>query len=192
MSCNRLNTNEATDRALTAAPKYLGLCLWVFVASSGAALAQASQSDSPPAAQPASPVASPPPQTQPNVLERIGDWFDRQFSNMNSDIRKAQENFDRNAKQSLEAAKDAADAVTRLSDQRTVSGRQVCLIASNGAPDCETAANTLCRSKGFSSGKSVDSTSAETCSPRFLMSGRQPGTGECRIETFISRALCTP
>lgn len=127
---------------------------------------------------------------------QIGDWFDRQFSNMKSDFRSAKDSFDRDTdratQKTIETAKDAADAVVKFPDQRTVRGREVCQIAPNGAPDCEAAATKLCRGKGFGSGKSIDSTAAENCPPQVLLSGRTGAPGECKTETFISRALCSP
>jgi len=51
------------------------------------------------------------------------------------------------------------------------------------------AANAICKTKGFESGKSVDMTTAEVCPAQVYMGGR--GTGaDCRTETFVSRALC--
>lgn len=130
------------------------------------------------------------------MLGRIGHWFDEQLATMKSHMQGAKESFDRDAdrvaKEATEAAKGAADAVVRLPEQRTVTGREQCPVAPNGAPDCGAAATALCRAKGFGSGKSVDSTTAEICPPRVMLSGRQTGSAECRMETFISRALCVP
>jgi len=127
-----------------------------------------------------------------DFFDRIGDWFDRQFSDMKSGMRSARENFDRDTRKSLDAARDAVEAVSQLPEQRTVRGREVCALAPNGAPDCASAATRLCRSNGYASGKSLDSTTAENCPARVLLSGRHPAPGECKTETFISRALCTP
>jgi hypothetical protein len=132
------------------------------------------------------------PAAEPNVFDRIGNWFDRQFSDMKSNMQDAREKFDRDTRKSLDAARDAVEAVSQLPDQRTVRGREVCALAPNGAPDCTSAAMRLCRSNGYASGKSLDSTTAENCPARVLLSGRQPSAGECKTETFISRALCTP
>jgi hypothetical protein len=33
-------------------------------------------------------------------------------------------------------------------------------------------------------------TTAEVCPPKVLLSGRTGAVGECRDETFVSRALC--
>lgn len=132
------------------------------------------------------------PAAEPNVFDRIGNWFDRQFSDMKSNMQNAKESFDRDTRKSLDAARDAVEAVSQLPDQRTVRGREVCALAPNGAPDCTSAAMRLCRSNGYASGKSLDSTTAENCPARVLLSGRRPLAGECKTETFISRALCTP
>jgi hypothetical protein len=51
------------------------------------------------------------------------------------------------------------------------------------------AANSVCKAKGFGSGKSVDMTTAEVCPPKVLLSGRTSGP-DCRTETFVSRVLC--
>lgn len=125
----------------------------------------------------------PPAQSKPDVLDDIGNWLSRQWSN-----------FERDTHRSMEAAKGAADDVAKFSDQRTVRGHEVCGVAPNGAPDCQSAATRLCRGAGYTSGKSLDSTTAENCpAARMLLSGpARQAAGECRTETFISRALCTP
>ncbi|MBN9050513.1 MAG: hypothetical protein J0H78_13715 [Rhizobiales bacterium] len=125
----------------------------------------------------------PPAQSKPDVFDDIGDWFSRQWSN-----------FQRDTRRSVDVAKDAADGVAKFSEQRTVRGHEVCGVAPNGAPDCQTAAVRLCRGAGYASGKSIDSTTAENCpAARMLLTGpAREAAGQCRTETFISRALCTP
>ena len=93
------------------------------------------------------------------------------------------------AKSTVEGAKDAAGAVARIPNVRTVSGHEKCQVAPNGAPDCVAAANAICKTKGFDSGRSLDMTTAEICPPKVWMAGRSTGP-ECRIETFVSRAVC--
>jgi hypothetical protein len=93
------------------------------------------------------------------------------------------------AKTTVEGAKDAAGAVTRIPTARVVTGHEKCTIAPNGAPDCLVAANAICKTKGFASGKSVDMTTAEICPAQVYISGRSSGEG-CHTETFVSRALC--
>jgi hypothetical protein len=49
-----------------------------------------------------------------------------------------------------------------------------------------SAAEALCRKHGFTSGKSMDFTSAEECPVRTLLGQ----SNECTTVTFISRAMC--
>jgi hypothetical protein len=62
-------------------------------------------------------------------------------------------------------------------------------VAPNGAPDCIVAAQELCRKHGFSTGKSMDFTSAEECPAKVYLPGRQTAA-DCTTVTFISRAMC--
>jgi hypothetical protein len=138
---------------------------------------------------------APPPRDE-GFFAATGRWFDEQFSKFGSSFKDAGrkvETFGHEAgvaaKTTAEGAKDAADAVAKIPNTRPVSGHQTCRIAPNGAPDCVAAANSLCKSKGFGSGKSLDMTTAEVCPPKVYLSGRNTGP-ECTTETFVSRALC--
>ena len=131
-----------------------------------------------------------------NVFQSIGRWFEEQGDKISSafkDAGKNVENFGHEAgvaaRTTVDSAKDAADAVVRIPSARVISGHEKCKNAPNGAPDCVAAASSLCRAKGFESGKSVDMTTAEVCSAQVYLSGRNSGPG-CRTETFVSRALC--
>ena len=86
----------------------------------------------------------------------------------------------------MDATKNAMGAVAKLPTARMMSGRERCIAAPNGAPDCVAAAEVLCRKHGFTSGKSMDFTSAEECPVRTLLGQ----TDECTTVTFISRAMC--
>ena len=139
---------------------------------------------------------APKPNQDTGFFAAVGRWFDRQGDSISStfkDAGKKVENFGRDAgsaaKSTAEGAKDAADAVARIPNVRVVTGHEKCIKAPNGAPDCVAAAVTMCKAKGFESGKSMDMTSAEVCPPKVLLSGRTGGA-ECRDETFVSRALC--
>lgn len=88
-------------------------------------------------------------------------------------------------------AKGATDSLGRLARPGSIAtGRVVCQVAANGAPDCKAAADKLCQSKGFVSGSSIESDAAESCPARVLMSGRPPEPGECRTDNYVTRALC--
>jgi hypothetical protein len=129
-------------------------------------------------------------------IATVSRWFEQQTANVSSsfrDARKKVEGFSGAAsdvaKTTVEGARDAADAVARIPTARTVSGHEKCLLAPNGAPDCVSAANAICKAKGFGSGKSVDMTTSEVCPAKVYLSGRSTGP-ECTTETFVSRALC--
>ena len=68
-----------------------------------------------------------------------------------------------------------------------VEGRKVCEIAANGSPDCQTAAEMLCRSKGFKTGKSADITTSRKCSIRGML---HRDASECKVETVMIKAAC--
>jgi len=88
------------------------------------------------------------------------------------------------------AAKETAGAVTRLPTSRIASGRERCTTAPNGAPDCRAAAETLCKSKGFNSGTSVDFENVENCPAAILLAGRKRTENECPVDYFVTRSLC--
>jgi len=169
-------------------------CLAVLVAPLlMAQIAQAQQSDPPPA-----PVTE---QREPRGLfEAIGRWFDQSTAGFRSHILGANRSFDELNQRAAatsksigdsayEVTKDTVGAVAKLPMSRIVIGRERCALAPNGAPDCLAAAETLCRKQGYTTGKSVDFTSAENCPARTYLSGRQTEE-ECTTVTFISRAMC--
>jgi hypothetical protein len=126
----------------------------------------------------------------------VSRWFEEQTANVGAsfkDARKRVEGFSSAAgdaaKTTVEGARDAADAVARIPTARAVSGHEKCQLAPNGAPDCVAAANTICKAKGFASGKSLDMTTSEVCPAKVYLSGRSSGPG-CTTDTFVSRALC--
>lgn len=133
---------------------------------------------------------------EPGFFAAIGRWFDQQAENFNSNVKDARKKFDSfgreagvAAKTTADGAKDAADAVARIPKARVITGHEKCNNAPNGAPDCLAAAVSMCKAKGFDSGKSVDMTTAEVCPPKVFLSGRNSGP-ECTTETFVSRVLC--
>ena len=129
-------------------------------------------------------------------IATVSRWFRQQTATVNSsfeDARKKVDSFNsaagNAAKTTVEGAKDAAGAIARIPSARAVSGHEKCPLAANGAPDCVSAANIMCKAKGFESGKSVDMTTADVCPAKVYMSGRSTGP-ECTTETFVSRAFC--
>ena len=133
---------------------------------------------------------------EPGFFGGIVRWFDRQASKIGSGFKDAGsqvENFGHEAgvaaRTTVDGAKDAAGAVARIPAARVIAGHEKCKVAPNGVPDCVAAANAVCKGKGFESGKSVDTTTAEVCPAQVYLSGRNSGEG-CHTETFVSRALC--
>jgi hypothetical protein len=94
----------------------------------------------------------------------------------------------------VEAARDAADtaaAVTRLPSTSIVGGRERCLLAPNGAPDCGMAAQAMCQAHGFQGGSSVDFETSENCPPAYRrVSSRNRPEGVCTLEHFVTRSFC--
>jgi hypothetical protein len=161
---------------------------------------------------------SPPPAAQPGekegLFEAIGRWIDRSNESFRSHLQGAKQRMDalgedaaegtrdlgkgaaevtkgavEVTKGAVEVTKGAVDTVVKLPATRVIRGNERCGLAPNGAPDCVAAAEALCRKAGFATGKSMDFTSAEECSGRVLLSGRQ-SEADCKTVTFISRAVC--
>ena len=137
------------------------------------------------------------PQQSDSVFGAIGRWFNDSFSTVGTRFQNAREGVDTFNREAGAAArvtggavKDAASAVAKLPNTRILSGHQKCLISTNGAPDCGDAANKLCKAKGFSFGQSLDVTAAEECPVRVALGQREAKPGECRIVTFVSKAVC--
>ena len=162
-------------------------------------------------AAPPPPASEPAPPEKPGVFQSIGRFFDQGASNFRDHLRGAKRKMDElgddaaanNKAISDQAAKvgqgaadvgkgaadatvNAMGAVAKLPTARMMSGRERCIAAPNGAPDCVSAAEALCRKHGFTSGKSMDFTSAEECPVRTLLGQTQ----DCTTVTFISRAMC--
>jgi hypothetical protein len=174
-----------------AAPATVAACA-VFL---GSALAQEAR---PPAEIPsqnaragaANPPAESAPLPRPGFVDAIGSWLDEGTTKFKSGLQGAQHSFDQFADQTRDAAKDATGAVMGLPNTRIVPVRERCAVVGDVGPDCQAAATTACRGKGFSTGKSLDTQSAQKCPAQVLLRGRAPSDGECPTETFVTRALC--
>lgn len=160
-------------------------------------LAAAQETKPAPPANPPAPARS----YQPGLLDSVGRWFKDSFNRLGSNVEGARGTLGdageraggaakEAAKGTTDAAKGAADALARLPNSRVVDGRVRCGTAANGAPDCRTAAATVCKAKGFGSGSSLDIQSTQKCPARVWLSGRQPDPGECRTEAYVVRAVC--
>ncbi len=141
----------------------------------------------PPAASPTvpPPVAAPAPQGRTGLIGELNKLFET--SNPLPPLKSPAEVIEEwNAK-----ARDAGeDFNNRLGKSLVVTGRVICPVSANGAPDCEPAAGQLCRDKGFKGGRGLDIDSARVCSPQAVLSGRTSEPNACRMENYVTRALC--
>jgi hypothetical protein len=192
---------ELPPRCVAAAAACLVSCGLLLPAPS--AFAQASDQDAAPP-----PPASAPARPPSGALEAIGRFFEQGASNFQDHLRGAKRKMDEDAaanskgfsenaakvgqgaaevgKGAADATKNAMEAVAKLPTARMMSGRERCANAPNGAPDCVSAAEALCRKHGFATGKSMDFTSAEDCPVKTILGQ----ANECTTVTFISRAMC--
>jgi hypothetical protein len=187
--------NSAMIRRVRLAIASLACCLVV-------ASAQAQQPPQPPKQQqlqsvetpalPPAEVAPPPsvdtpPSSRPGFIDALGRFLGDSKEAIDSQMRGTQETLGTIGSQ----ARDAAGGVIAIPGTRVITGRQLCPAASNGAPDCQQGVDALCRAKGFQGGgRTLDITSAQRCPARVWIEGRPPKEGECRMETFVTRAVC--
>src|SRR4051794_8678796 len=140
-----------------------------------------SRDDQPPAATP-SPDNS-------GLIRDIGKLFEKSLSVL-PPLKSPSEAIDDLNARARETARDAGDALSRLATPSSlVAGRTICP-AANGTPDCKAAADRLCQSKGYKEGKSLNADSAETCSAKVYIPGRQRKPGDCRTDNYVTTALC--
>ena len=136
-------------------------------------------------------------QQQDGPFGAVGRWFSESFGSIGSHFRDAEQGVTKfgteagaAAKKTGTVVKDAADVVTKLPTTRVLAGHQKCTISANGAPDCHDAADKLCKRRGFTSGQTVDITSAHECPLQVTLGQREARAGECKNVTFVSRAMC--
>jgi hypothetical protein len=141
---------------------------------------------------------------QPGFIDALGRWLGNSKTALDQQLRGTQDTIGDVGLQASDAVKDAAGAVKEvagaakqatgaiadLPNTRVVNGRQRCPLAANGAPDCSPAAVALCKGRGFAGGRGLDIDSAQKCPASVWLSGRSPQGGECRTETFVTRAVC--
>jgi hypothetical protein len=131
----------------------------------------------PPAVVPAAPETPPVPEN-PGLINEIGKLFNKSTATWPA----------MPALPLFKMPGDSLDVMPKLNTM--VKGRVVCPVAGNGAPDCKTASDRLCQSKGFKEGKSMDTDAAQSCSAKVMIPGRKPEEGDCKTENFVTRALC--
>lgn len=156
--------------------------------------APAKQESAPLAEQPPPPAVAQPAPGNPGFIEEVGKFLKNSATGL-SDSASGLTSKLPSARDTLDGinsgAKNATDTLTKItpsiSAQSMVSGRVICPVAGNGAPDCKSASDDLCKQKGYKEGKSIDIQTAQKCSARAYLNGE---SGACRTENFVTRALC--
>lgn len=152
----------------------------------GVAPAQGPQPPPPPLAP--APNAAPP--KEDGLLDALGRWWDKSSADFKAQLDESNENLRKLNERNEKAAKEAADALSKqLGAVRIVPGRELCELAPNGSPDCQVAAEKICKGQGFASGKSADVQTSRKCSARAWLSG-EPSDRACTFETFVVKAAC--
>lgn len=135
----------------------------------------------PPEVAPA-PVPAPS-SSRPGLIDKLGEWLRDSAEGVSSGLKGTQQRLE-------DLNKGTLDTLSRIPVAGLASGRSLCPRSANGAPDCYAATEKLCKEKGYSVGRSLDTESAETCNPRIFLPGYQRKPGDCRIDTFVTRAAC--
>jgi hypothetical protein len=143
----------------------------------------------PPAAElapqpaPAAPPTTPSGSSRPGLIDKLGEWLRDSADGVSSGMKDTQQRID-------EFNKGALGTLSGIPIAGFASGRSLCPRSANGAPDCYAATEKLCKDKGYTSGRSLDTESSETCNPRIYLPGYQRKPGDCRVDTFVTRAAC--
>lgn len=126
----------------------------------------------------------------PGMFNEIGKMFEKSLS-IFPPLKSPSETIDDWNTRARDATKDAADTLSRLAKPSSiVTGRMICPVSANGAPDCKAASDKLCQAKGFKDGKNLTTDSVQTCSAKVLIPGRARKPDDCRTDNYVTRALC--
>lgn len=147
---------------------------------------QGPQSPPPPLAQTPGTV----PAKEDGFFDTLGRWWDKSSADFKARLDESNETLRKLNERNEKAAKEAAEALSKqLGAVRIVPGRELCELAPNGSPDCQVAAEKICKGQGFASGKSADVQTSRKCSARAWLSG-EPSDRACTFETFVVKAAC--
>ena len=183
---------ECTAVAVRAGARLLALSAFVF-----ACIAAAAQTTGPgpgPDAPSSAPAGVPAPSEPQGFFDAFGNWVQQGVANAGAGfgamVGAVGGQAGEAAKGAADAARNAAASMTKLPVSGITGGRERCVLAPNGAPDCGGAAAALCRAKGYVGGTSVDFETVEKCPPPYRVSGRNTPEGVCTMEHFVTKALC--
>jgi hypothetical protein len=179
------------EYAATAAGATASLLTFTILAFACATAAAQTSGPTSPSSGPAGTSA---PSEPPGVLDAFGNWVQQGVANMGAGfgamVGAVGGQAGQAAKEATDAARNAATSVTKLPVAGITGGRERCIIAPNGAPDCRAAAEALCQAKGYVGGSSVDFETVEKCPPHYRVSRRDAPRGVCTLEHFVTKALC--
>ncbi len=171
----------------------------ILLAGALSAAAQTPSPSPPPAAaqvQPLPPAPAEPaaPPRREGFLDALGRWMEKSAADFKASVeennakwRELNEKNEKAAREAAAASREAIEAFKNLSNVRIVEAKRTCEPAPNGSPDCQAAAEAICRDKGFAGGKSADIQTSRKCSARALLTRDEGG---CRIETMVVKAAC--
>src|SRR5262249_57969981 len=121
-----------------------------------AAMAQPAGPDAPSSA----PTGAPAPSEPQGFFDAFGNWVQQGVANAGAGfgavVGAVGGQAGQAAKGAADAARNAATSMTKLPVSGITGGRERCMLAPNGAPDCGVAVETLCRANGYVRGTSVD------------------------------------
>jgi hypothetical protein len=142
----------------------------------------ASLAPQPPAEAP--PPAAPPSSSRPGLLDTLGGLLRDSADGVSSTLKGTHERIQ-------DLNKGTLETLTSIPVAGLASGRALCPRSANGAPDCYAATERLCKDKGYAvGGRSLDTETSETCNPRIYLPGYKRKDGDCKVETFVTRAAC--
>jgi hypothetical protein len=148
----------------------------------------------PPRVLPESPAAAPAPAPQQGAagpFGTVGQFIDQSLQGLGQRLKGARDQVDDITGRAGNAAKDTAGSIN-LRRPSVVAGRERCLPAPNGAPDCVKATTIMCRANGFETGSSIDMQTEQKCPAATPSGPASPPLDEsqCWLESYVVRALC--
>jgi hypothetical protein len=181
---------ERTAVAVRAGASLVALSAFAFACIAATAQTPGAGPDAPPSA----PTRTPAPSEPQGFFDAFGNWVQQGVANAGAGfgavVGAVGGQASEAAKGAADAARNAAASMTKLPFSGITGGRERCLLAPNGAPDCGGAAAALCRAKGYVGGSSVDFETIEKCPPSHRRAGRNAPEGVCTTEHFVTKALC--
>ena len=156
-------------------------------APSAAPLAPQPPAEAPAEALPAPAQPQPPAvpsSSRPGLIDALGGLLRDSADGVSSSLKDTQQRIQ-------DLNKGTLDTLTSIPVAGLASGRSLCPRSANGAPDCYAATEKLCKDKGYNAGRSLDTETAETCNPRIYLPGYKRKDGDCKVETFVTRAACS-